>query len=98
MNFGKIGKIASKNNDMFNHLNTKIIIEMVLKGAIVGLFGGIGGATFRYGIQFMDHFRDNLMSYTDVTSVILWIILVSFLGIIAYFLLKWEPMLSLIHI
>lgn len=92
MNFGKIGKIASKNNDMFNHLNTKIIIEMVLKGAIVGLFGGIGGATFRYGIQFMDCFRDNLMSYTDITSVILWIILVSFLGIIAYFLLKWEPM------
>lgn len=65
---------------------------MVIKGAFVGLFGGIGGATFRYGIQFMDHLRENLMGYTDLYSVLLWLVFVSFLGVIAYFLLKWEPM------
>lgn len=83
---------VSKNKDMFNHLSTKVIIEMVLKGAVVGLFGGIGGATFRYGIQFMDGLRENLMSYTDFTSMVLWFVLVSFLGLVAYVLLKWSPM------
>ena len=73
-------------------LNRRSLIELILKGALVGIIAGFFGATFRWGILTSEHIRWHLMEGITPLGIVLWLILMVVMAFIIDRCLKWAPL------
>ena len=73
-------------------LNRRSLIELILKGALVGIVAGFFGATFRWGILTSEHIRWQLMEGITPLGIVLWLILMVVMAFIIDRCLKWAPL------
>ena len=74
-------------------LNRRSLIELILKGALVGIVAGFFGATFRWGILTSEHIRWQLMEGITPLGIVLWLILMVVMAFIIDRCLKWAALL-----
>ncbi|WP_302225827.1 ClC family H(+)/Cl(-) exchange transporter [Veillonella magna] len=79
-------------NDLYNNMDIYTIIQLVIKGALVGMAAGFFGATFRYFIHYGEEVRRVYMMNTDWLSIVGWVVLMIILGWICAKLLRWAPL------
>lgn len=82
----------NQRGEIFNSLDSVALIQLVLKGAIVGIFAGFVGSIFRYMIHLGNDFRVGFVADASLTMLIIWAIVMIIAGWICHVLLKWAPL------
>ncbi len=73
-------------------MNRSVMTWLILKGALVGILAGFGGATFRYFITESEGWRRAIMGNTSMEWVIGWFLIMVIMGFIIDRLLAWAPL------
>lgn len=78
--------------EIFRGINLRVVLQLVVDGALVGAFGGFLAASFRYLLIYFDHLRVDLMGAIDPLSVTVWMLLACLMGFLVHKILSWEPL------
>lgn len=73
-------------------LNRAKLMDLILKGALVGIIAGFFGATFRYFILTSEHLRWELVTHLDPIYVGAWLVAMVVMAFIIDRLLTWAPL------
>ncbi|WP_277288449.1 ClC family H(+)/Cl(-) exchange transporter [Veillonella montpellierensis] len=89
----KLSLYRRKNTSLVDlTMNRAMLLDLIGKGALVGIIAGFFGATFRYFILTSEHWRWSLMAHTDALSVIGWLLLMVVMAFIIDKTLQWAPL------
>ena len=90
MKLWKLNKRSSTLADM--SMNRILLSELILKGALVGVIAGFGGATYRYLILESEHVRWGLMDGISLEWALIWLAGMILFAFIVDRLLQWAPL------
>lgn len=67
---------------------------LIVRGVEVGVVAGLVAVLYRFMLQFAEEKLHTVLDYVkgSPTKIALWLMLLCFIGLAVYFLVKWEPM------
>nr|WP_252894427.1 chloride channel protein [Veillonella denticariosi] len=90
----KLWKLNKRSSTLANmSMNRILLSELILKGALVGVIAGFGGATYRYLILESEHVRwGGLMDGISLEWALIWLAGMILFAFIVDRLLQWAPL------